>query len=42
MLQTEPVEQCSKISFATLPTGAGCPYSGTGLRTERVGYTQYD
>jgi hypothetical protein len=25
-----------------LPTGAGCPYSGTGLRTERVGYTQYD
>jgi hypothetical protein len=41
-LQTEVAQQCSKISFATLPTGAGCPYSGTGLRTERVGYTQYD
>ncbi|MDP9334722.1 MAG: ABC transporter substrate-binding protein [Actinomycetota bacterium] len=41
-LQTEVAQQCSKISFATLPGGAGCPYSGTGLRTERVGYTQYD
>ena len=41
-LQTEVAQQCSKISFATLPTGSACPYSGTGLRTVRVGYTQYD
>jgi hypothetical protein len=41
-LQTEVAQQCSKISFATLPTGSSCPYSGTGLRTFHVGYTQYD
>ncbi len=41
-LQTEVAQQCSKISFATLPTGSSCPYSGTGLRTFHVGYTAYD
>jgi hypothetical protein len=41
-LQTEVAQQCSKISFATLPTGSACPYAGTGPRTFRVGYTQYD
>jgi hypothetical protein len=41
-LQTEVAQQCSKISFATLPTGSACPYSGTGLRSVRVGYTTYD
>ena len=41
-LQTEVAQQCSKISFATLPTGSECPYSGTGPRTFHVGYTQYD
>jgi hypothetical protein len=41
-LQTEVAQQCSKISFATLPTGSSCPYSGTGPRTFHVGYTQYD
>jgi hypothetical protein len=41
-LQTEANQQCSPVSFATLPTGSSCPYSGTGLRTFRVGYTQYD
>src|SRR5207244_3997753 len=41
-LQTEVKHQCSPVSFATLPTGSECPYSGTGLRTVRVGYTQYD
>jgi hypothetical protein len=41
-LQTEAAQQCSPISFATLPTGSSCPYSGTGLRTFHVGYTQYD
>jgi Periplasmic binding protein len=41
-LQTEVAQQCSPISFATLPSGSGCPYSGTGTRTFHVGYTQYD
>jgi hypothetical protein len=41
-LQTEAAQQCSPISFATLPTGSACPYSGSGPREFRVGYTQYD
>ncbi len=41
-LQTEVSQQCSPVSFATLPTGSSCPYSGTGPRTFHVGYTQYD
>jgi len=41
-LQTEAVHQCSPVSFATLPTGSSCPYSGTGPRQFKVGYTQYD
>ncbi len=41
-LQTEPVQQCSKVSFATLPTGSSCPYSGKGPRQFRVGFTTYD
>jgi len=41
-LQTEVAQQCSPISFATLPTGSACPYSGTGPREFHVGYTQYD
>jgi len=41
-LQTEPVQQCSPVSFAALPNSASCPYSGTGPRTYSVGYTQYD
>jgi Periplasmic binding protein len=40
--QTEVAHQCSKISFAALPTGSQCPYSGTGPRTFFVGHTQYD
>jgi hypothetical protein len=40
--QTEVKHQCSAISFAALPSGAACPYSGTGLRDFKVGYTQYD
>jgi ABC-type branched-subunit amino acid transport system substrate-binding protein len=40
-LQTEAAHQCSPISFATLPTGSSCPYSGSGERTFRVGETQY-
>ncbi len=41
-LQTDPTQQCSKLSFAVLPTGSSCPYSGTGPRTYTVGQTQYD
>ena len=33
VLQTEPVEQCSKISYAVIPNGASCPYCGKGVRT---------
>ena len=32
-LQTEPVEQCSPISFAVVQQGTRCPYSGSGVRT---------
>ena len=32
VLQTEPVEQCSKISFAVIPFAGSCPYKGTGVR----------
>ncbi len=42
LLQTEPAQQCSPISFATLGLAASCPYSGTGPRTFRVGYTASD
>jgi hypothetical protein len=42
VLQTESAQQCSPVSFATLPTGSSCPYSGTGPRTFHVGYTTYD
>jgi ABC-type branched-subunit amino acid transport system substrate-binding protein len=42
VLQTESAQQCSEFSYATLPTGSSCPYSGTGERTFKVGYTQYD
>jgi hypothetical protein len=41
-LQTEANQQCSPVSFAALPTSSSCPYSGTGPRTFKVGYTQYD
>jgi len=41
-LQTEAAQQCSPVSFSTLPGAGSCPYSGSGLRTFKVGYTQYD
>ncbi len=41
-LQTEASQQCSDVSFATLPTGSSCPYSGSGPRHFTVGYTAYD
>jgi len=40
--QTEVAQQCSKVSFAALPTGSACPYRGTGLRLFRVGHTTDD
>jgi hypothetical protein len=33
VIQTYATQQCSPISFAALPTGVSCPYSGTGVRT---------
>ena len=33
VLQTEPAEQCSKVSFAVIPNGGSCPYSGKGMRS---------
>ena len=33
VLQTEPAQQCSPVSFPSLPFGASCPYPGTGPRT---------
>jgi hypothetical protein len=40
-LQTEVAHQCSNKSYAVLPNTGSCPYSGSGPRTYRVGYTQY-
>jgi hypothetical protein len=34
-IQTLVGEQCSPVSFAGLPNGAACPYSGTGVRKFR-------
>jgi hypothetical protein len=42
LVQTDPAQQCSKVSFAALPTNSSCPYSGTGLRSFKVLPTQYD
>jgi hypothetical protein len=42
LLQTEARHQCSEISFAVLPTGSACPYSGSGEREFTVHHTQYD
>ncbi|HEY5171448.1 MAG TPA: ABC transporter substrate-binding protein [Acidimicrobiia bacterium] len=41
-LQTEAAQQCSPVSFVTLPTDYSCPYTGSGPRTSSVGYNQYD
>jgi len=42
LVQTDPAQQCSPVSFAALPTNSSCPYSGTGLRTFKVLPTQVD
>jgi ABC-type branched-subunit amino acid transport system substrate-binding protein len=42
LLQTETRHQCSEVSFAVLPTGAICPYSGSGVRDYAIPRTQYD
>jgi Periplasmic binding protein len=42
LLQTESAQQCSPISFPALGLAASCPYSGSGSRTFRVGYTAPD
>jgi hypothetical protein len=35
VIQTYPAEQCSPVSFAALPIGGACPYSGSGVRKFR-------
>lgn len=35
-LQTTADQQCSQLSFATLPPGSSCPYSGSGPRTFKL------
>ena len=35
VIQTYAAEQCSPISFAALPFGGACPYSGEGVRMFR-------
>ena len=35
VIQTYAAEQCSPVSFAALPFGGACPYSGSGVRTFR-------
>jgi hypothetical protein len=42
VVQTNPQEQCSPVSYNVLPAGSSCPYSGEGERTFRVASTQYD
>jgi Periplasmic binding protein len=42
VVQTNPEEQCSPVSYNVLPPGSSCPYSGEGERTFRVGTTQFD
>jgi hypothetical protein len=42
VVQTEAAQQCSAVSFAVLPTGAACPYSGGGVRNFLRAQTQYD
>jgi hypothetical protein len=42
VVQTNPEEQCSPVSYNVLPAGSSCPYSGEGERTFRVGTTQFD
>jgi hypothetical protein len=42
VLQTEPVQQCSTLSYAVLPGQGSCPYSGTGVRTFKAASGPFD
>ncbi len=42
VLQTEPSQQCSQLSYAVLPGAGSCPYSGTGVRTFKVASGPFD
>ena len=42
VLQTEAAQQCSPVSFAALPSGASCPYSGEGVRTFKISTVTID
>ncbi|MGQ0823687.1 MAG: ABC transporter substrate-binding protein [Actinomycetota bacterium] len=42
VLQTEPAQQCSPVSFATIPPTGACPYTeGERVFTERTGTIDY-
>jgi hypothetical protein len=41
VLQTEPAQQCSDVSYSILPTSTACPYT-SGARKVLVSSTQYD
>jgi hypothetical protein len=42
VVQTNPEQQCSPVSYNVLPAGSSCPYSGEGERTFRVATTATD
>jgi hypothetical protein len=42
LLQTYSSQQCSPVSYAVLPSGAACPYGGTGVRTFSLSSTAQD
>ena len=42
VLQTYAQQQCSPVSFAALPSGASCPYSGEGVRTFKISTATID
>ena len=42
VLQTYAQQQCSRVSYAALPSGASCPYSGEGVRTFKISTATID
>ena len=42
VVQTEPVQQCSRVSYSVLPAGYTCPYSGTGERAYATSSGPFD
>jgi hypothetical protein len=42
VIQTYASQQCSPVSYAALPSGVSCPYSGTGERTFKASSVTVD